>query len=245
MPEEMERKLKAEAAKRGLSKERTGAFVYGTMRKTGWKPDREKHGSLEDITFHEKAANGRKHVLDAFTHPVHKGYAEVVYGELDPPKLDDMGVNQFTKGSQSCNRDAGQGVHYGAPVDYFGPDTDYRAEEIDPYQYGRDYEPIPLRDYFKSEDKMFERGFRAREQDEYDNTPTPGAVTDEQPQTEAYNAVNYQGAGPDKADGEKAGSCDYRSFRSQREFGRTNKDKSLEYAVDVANLDTHRGKDIR
>src|SRR3990170_1603784 len=38
MPEAMERKLKQVAAKRGLSKERTNAFVYGTMRKTGWKP---------------------------------------------------------------------------------------------------------------------------------------------------------------------------------------------------------------
>ena len=42
MPKEMERKLKAEAKKKHLSKERTGAFVYGTMRKTGWKPKREK-----------------------------------------------------------------------------------------------------------------------------------------------------------------------------------------------------------
>ena len=40
--EEMERKLKAKAAKMHMSKERTGAYVYGTMRKTGWKPEREK-----------------------------------------------------------------------------------------------------------------------------------------------------------------------------------------------------------
>jgi len=38
MPIKMEKALKKEAAKKGLSKERTGAFVYGTMRKTGWKP---------------------------------------------------------------------------------------------------------------------------------------------------------------------------------------------------------------
>ena len=43
-PEKLERKLKAEARKKGLSKERTGAFVYGTMRKTGWKPNKEKRG---------------------------------------------------------------------------------------------------------------------------------------------------------------------------------------------------------
>ena len=44
MPEKLERKLKAEARKKGLSKERTGAFVYGALRQTGWKPNREKRG---------------------------------------------------------------------------------------------------------------------------------------------------------------------------------------------------------
>jgi hypothetical protein len=38
MPEEMERELKATAKRRGYSKKRTGAYVYGTMRKSGWKP---------------------------------------------------------------------------------------------------------------------------------------------------------------------------------------------------------------
>ena len=42
MPKKMERALKAEAKKKGLSKERTGAFVYGTMRKAGWKPKKKK-----------------------------------------------------------------------------------------------------------------------------------------------------------------------------------------------------------
>lgn len=42
MPEKLERKLKAEAKKKGLGKKRTGAYVYGTMRKTGWKPSIQK-----------------------------------------------------------------------------------------------------------------------------------------------------------------------------------------------------------
>jgi len=42
MPVKMERKLKAQAKKKGMSKKQTGAFVYGTMRKTGWKPKRSK-----------------------------------------------------------------------------------------------------------------------------------------------------------------------------------------------------------
>jgi hypothetical protein len=42
MPKELERKLKAEARARGYSKKRTDAFVYGTLRKMGWKPKREE-----------------------------------------------------------------------------------------------------------------------------------------------------------------------------------------------------------
>lgn len=38
----MERALKKEAKKKGLSKKRAGAYVYGTMRKTGWKPSTQK-----------------------------------------------------------------------------------------------------------------------------------------------------------------------------------------------------------
>ena len=42
MPKKMERTLKATAKKRGYSKKRTGAYVYGTMRKTGWTPSTQK-----------------------------------------------------------------------------------------------------------------------------------------------------------------------------------------------------------
>ena len=43
MPKKLERKLKAIARKRGYGKKRTGAFVYGTMRKkTGWSPSHQR-----------------------------------------------------------------------------------------------------------------------------------------------------------------------------------------------------------
>jgi hypothetical protein len=42
MPKKLERKLKRQARKKGLSKKRTGAYVYGTMRKKGWKPKKRK-----------------------------------------------------------------------------------------------------------------------------------------------------------------------------------------------------------
>jgi len=42
MPAKLERKLKKEAAKKHMSKKRAGAYIYGTMRKAGWKPMGEK-----------------------------------------------------------------------------------------------------------------------------------------------------------------------------------------------------------
>ena len=42
MPEAAERKLRATAKRRGYSKKRRDAYVYGTLRKMGWRPMREK-----------------------------------------------------------------------------------------------------------------------------------------------------------------------------------------------------------
>lgn len=42
MPEAMERHLKARAKKKGLKGRRAAAYVYGTMRKTGWVPSTHK-----------------------------------------------------------------------------------------------------------------------------------------------------------------------------------------------------------
>ena len=38
MPKALEAKLKKQAKKKGFGKKRTGAYVWGTLRKTGWKP---------------------------------------------------------------------------------------------------------------------------------------------------------------------------------------------------------------
>jgi len=43
MPKALERKLKAQAKKKGFGKKRTGAYVYGTLQKvTDWKPGKKK-----------------------------------------------------------------------------------------------------------------------------------------------------------------------------------------------------------
>ena len=42
MPKALENKLKREARAKGLTGERFRAYVYGSLRKTGWKPKREK-----------------------------------------------------------------------------------------------------------------------------------------------------------------------------------------------------------
>jgi hypothetical protein len=54
MPEEMERDLKAKAKKMGLSEERAGAYVYGTMRKTGWTPSTQKKQKHHSPPVHDK-----------------------------------------------------------------------------------------------------------------------------------------------------------------------------------------------
>jgi len=41
MPKKMEQALKRSAKKKGMSKKRTAAYVYGTLRKTGWKPKKK------------------------------------------------------------------------------------------------------------------------------------------------------------------------------------------------------------
>ncbi len=44
MPAGMERALMRQARKLGLTGERRNAFIYGTMRKYGWRPSRELRG---------------------------------------------------------------------------------------------------------------------------------------------------------------------------------------------------------
>ena len=42
MPKEAERKLREEGLKKGLTGKRLDAYVYGGLRKIGWRPSREK-----------------------------------------------------------------------------------------------------------------------------------------------------------------------------------------------------------
>ena len=42
MPKAIEKKLKAQAKKKGLSKKRAGAYTYGTMHKLGMMPKKHK-----------------------------------------------------------------------------------------------------------------------------------------------------------------------------------------------------------
>lgn len=41
MPKKLEQRLKREAARKGLKGKRADAYVYGTLRRTGWKPKKE------------------------------------------------------------------------------------------------------------------------------------------------------------------------------------------------------------
>lgn len=42
MPVKLERELRAKARKKGFKGERADAYIFGTLRKTGWVPSREK-----------------------------------------------------------------------------------------------------------------------------------------------------------------------------------------------------------
>lgn len=42
MPKELEEKLSREAESKRLGEKRKNAYIYGTMRKLGWRPQREK-----------------------------------------------------------------------------------------------------------------------------------------------------------------------------------------------------------
>lgn len=51
MPKILEKKLKKEAKKKGLKGKKANAYVYGTMRKTGWKPSRSEMPMM-DVSIH-------------------------------------------------------------------------------------------------------------------------------------------------------------------------------------------------
>ena len=53
MPKAMEKQLKKAAKKKGLKGKRARAYIYGTMRKAGWRPKREKRKSeqREDVRY--------------------------------------------------------------------------------------------------------------------------------------------------------------------------------------------------
>lgn len=42
MPKALENQLKRQATAEGLEGDRKDAYVYGTLRKTGWTPERER-----------------------------------------------------------------------------------------------------------------------------------------------------------------------------------------------------------
>lgn len=51
MPKELERKLKQEAKSKGLGKERTNAYIYGSLRKMGWTPNSEGNAHTKRVAM--------------------------------------------------------------------------------------------------------------------------------------------------------------------------------------------------
>lgn len=192
-------------------------------------------GSLEDIDAMEGYAT-RKTVMngeEGGSHALHKGYDDVVYGTDDGWKEDG---NEPKGAERSANRDNGWGIHYGAQVDYFGPDTDYRAEEINVHHYGRDYEPAPFKDLFKTEEKAEECGIRLREEYDYSDIETPGTIGKSNVAAEAHGAINYAKV--------KCDIDESRTFKDQQRFRRTQAEVEDD-RVATGGLDTKYGKDMQ
>jgi hypothetical protein len=53
MPKELEAQLMRQATSQGLKGGRKDAYVYGTLRKTGWVPEREKKKSQAEAMVHQ------------------------------------------------------------------------------------------------------------------------------------------------------------------------------------------------
>jgi len=59
MPKVLEKQLKKEASAKGLTGERANAYVYGTLRKTGWTPStQKKHGVLKKVLHRASKSKG-------------------------------------------------------------------------------------------------------------------------------------------------------------------------------------------
>ena len=57
MPKALERELKKRAEKKNMSEKRENAYVYGTLRKTGWTPSTQKKSSMnEEVSKRVKKA---------------------------------------------------------------------------------------------------------------------------------------------------------------------------------------------
>lgn len=57
MPKKLERKLERQAQKKGLKGKSKDAYVYGTLRETGWKPSRERHNPAIGLEMHDKSGH--------------------------------------------------------------------------------------------------------------------------------------------------------------------------------------------
>lgn len=121
-------------------------------------------------------------------HPIHNLKDSIIWGSDEFA----MDGKDSTPGNTSALRDIGNGIHYGATVYHHGPDTDFRAEEINLQHYGRDYEPFPYKDMLKGGEKVRDAGVRRVWDDCYQETETPGAVTGTPKSSLAYGTISFE-----------------------------------------------------
>jgi hypothetical protein len=208
MGAELARKRAGKGTKTGMSEQQLREFA-GSVHKSGTK---EKPGhSIIDVEYISRNPESKKDLtLEGYYYkPGETGHIESNHEHM-------MGWH---------SREIKSGPDYSAEVVYYGPDTDYYVEEINPQHYGRDYEPAPLKDLFKTEDKAEEEGIRLMEEFEYSEQEMPGAVNDdlEKCTTDTWGANSYK----DKRI--KRDRPDYRTFDDQKKFRRSHNEIEHEF----------------
>lgn len=180
----------------GMSEEQLREFAGSRVSKAKHQKDGR---SLVDVEFHTRKPEEGTLTLQGFLY------------QPGEECHDAQKHHEFLASWESRNIDKYK--DYGAPVMFLGPDSDFRAEEVNPHHYGRDYEPAPLKDLFKTEDKAEELGIRMREEYEYAELATPGSVAKKGLESSlAYGTTSYSKI--------KTEMPDNRSFDSQQEFRR-------------------------
>ena len=210
----MAQQRKTGSNKTGMSEQQLSDFAGSRVTKS--KQDRPGR-SIIDVEIHERKPEHSSLKLEGFyaTPGQECHEAEKTHEHL----------------SSWRSREVEDGPSYELSVEFYGPDTPFRTEEINPHHYGRDYNPLPLRDYFKAEKSDDRQNLRLVDEYAYEEIETPGTVPSKGLESSlAYGSISYEKI-PSEND-------DNRSFKSQREYRRSQAEMDEDVPI-VKDLDEY------